>query len=93
MAGANRSLERRELKMGRSKFPGKPVKYINKRRVNLKNCDLPNHNEGSIAAENICNGMRVFNKTFGDREFVSGSPPFLSIFLYKKASIIVKLGN
>lgn len=70
MAGEHRSLDRRDTKMGRSKFPGKPSKVLNKRRVNLINCDRPEHNESSLAAESISANYGVFNTTFGDNEQV-----------------------
>lgn len=70
MAAEHRVGKRGELKMGRSKFPGKPSKCLNRRRVNLLNCQLPEDNEASQAAENICLGLTVFNQTFGDSEQV-----------------------
>lgn len=78
MAGEHRSLDRRDLKMGRSKFPGKPSKVLNKRRVNLVNCDRPLHNDSSLAAESISANYGVFNTTFGDNEQVMKDFPCYS---------------
>ncbi|KAL0275515.1 UNVERIFIED_CONTAM: hypothetical protein PYX00_003341 [Menopon gallinae] len=60
--------------MGRSKFPGKPSKIGNRKRVNLSSCALPEENESSKAAENIYLGLSMFNEAFGDNEMVPPSP-------------------
>lgn len=59
-----------EIKMGKSKFPGKPSKIGNRKRVNLSSCALPEDNDSSKAAKNIYLGLSVFNETFGDNEMV-----------------------
>lgn len=59
-----------EIKMGKSKFPGKPSKIGNRKRVNLSSCSLPEENESSKAAENIYLGLSMFNEAFGDNEMV-----------------------
>ncbi|KAK6641150.1 hypothetical protein RUM44_012859 [Polyplax serrata] len=63
-----------EIKMGRSKFPGKPSKIGNRKRVNLSSCSLPEENDSSKAAKNIYLGLSVFNEIFGDNEMVAPGP-------------------
>lgn len=71
---AHRPLSERRIaenKMGRSKFPGKPSKIGNRKRVNLSSFSLPEDNDSSKAAEKIYLGLSHFNETFGDNEMVN----------------------
>lgn len=53
--------------MVRSKFPGKPSKFKNRRLVNVSNLSTASiqENESARAAEFIWYGLSVFNETFG----------------------------
>lgn len=52
--------------MVRSKFPGKPSKFNNRKLVNVSNCATAvQENEAAIAAEFIYFGLSVFKEKFG----------------------------
>ncbi|XP_075227822.1 histone lysine N-methyltransferase trithorax [Lycorma delicatula] len=52
--------------MVKSKFPGKPSKFNNRKLVNVSNAaNSTQENESARAAEFICYGLSVFNETFG----------------------------
>jgi histone-lysine N-methyltransferase MLL1 len=50
------------------KFPGKPSKIVNRKRVNASKCSPYQENDSIKAAENIYFGLAVFNETFGSEQ-------------------------
>ncbi|GFG33740.1 hypothetical protein Cfor_05481 [Coptotermes formosanus] len=50
------------------KFPGKPSKIVNKKRVKASKCSQFQENDSVKAAENIYFGLAVFNEAFGSEQ-------------------------
>nr|CAD7591676.1 unnamed protein product [Timema genevievae] len=48
------------------KFPGKPSKTLNRKRVKVENCPVSQENDSLKAAENIYLRLAVFNEIFGN---------------------------
>jgi len=54
--------------MNMGKFPGKPSKIVNKKRVKASKCSPFQENDSIKAAENIYFGLTVFNEAFGSEQ-------------------------
>lgn len=50
------------------KFPGKPSKIVNRKRVKASKCSPSQENDSVKAAENIYFGLAVFNEAFGSEQ-------------------------
>lgn len=57
--------------MGRSKFPGKPLKTATRKRIKVLGQPEATQSDPVTVAENIYYGLSLFNETFGDNEKVS----------------------
>ncbi|XP_063233584.1 histone-lysine N-methyltransferase trithorax [Bacillus rossius redtenbacheri] len=53
------------------KFPGKPSKFVNKKRIQVAKCGSEKDNNSAKNAENIYNGLAVFYEVFGSDEQVN----------------------
>ncbi|KAJ9596871.1 hypothetical protein L9F63_012127, partial [Diploptera punctata] len=54
--------------MNMGKFPGKPSKIVNRKRVKASKCSSSQENDSVKAAENIYFGLAVFNEAFGSEQ-------------------------
>jgi len=54
--------------MNMGKFPGKPSKIVNKKRIKASKCSPFQENDSVKAAENIYFGLTVFNEAFGSEQ-------------------------
>ncbi|GLH00709.1 Histone-lysine N-methyltransferase trithorax [Gryllus bimaculatus] len=53
------------------KFPGKPSKIVNRKRIKVSKCSSVREDDSVKAAETIYYGLAVFNETFGNEEQVT----------------------
>lgn len=47
------------------KFPGKPSKFANRKRIHILKCSTSQENESIRAAEKIYLGLSIFKEKFG----------------------------